>query len=108
MGRHILLAGLLLAAVLCCTATVSAQGYGRYARPRAAHPRSTFGSYRSYPRNYAEYNLDGYRRMGYGFGWGRSYVVPRYRGPAYYGPERHGYPAQRNYGSVQFQFNFGR
>lgn len=108
MGRYMLLAGLLLAAVLCFTATASAQGYGRFAKPRAFHPRSSFGYYRSYPRNYAEYNLDGYRNLGYGFGWGRPYVVPGYGGPGYRGPTWRGYPQQRGYGGVQYQFNFGR
>jgi hypothetical protein len=109
MGRHFLMAGLLLlGAALCCTATASAQGYGRYAKPRAFHPRSTFGYYRSYPHNYAEYNLSGYRNRGYGFGWGRPYAVPGYGAPGYYGQSLRGYPAPRNYGNVQLQFNFGR
>ena len=128
MGRPILLAGLILGAVVLAGSTAAAQGYGRFAKPRSFHPRSGYGYYRSYPHNYAEYNLRGYGRGlgGYGrglggYGWGvqsygrPTYVQPRYGLPGYgrpgFGVGRPGYgryPAQRNYGQTQFQFNFGR
>lgn len=86
--RQMLWTWLALLALATIVSTADAQTYGRFGTPRSQHPRSTYGAYRSYPRNYAEYSYGGYNLGGWGYGFGYEYG---WSGPGY-GWSWGGYP----------------